>query len=271
MDATPSCGRHDDLVAYLYDECDSGERERFEAHLASCGPCAAEIDALRSVRRSLGTWAPPEAALGFRIVSDPPRGAVRWWRRAGLRPAWGLAAAAAFVAAAIALGGLDFRWQENGLVVWMGRPGAGAAPAASAAPGTLATPVAVGGPPTVRVPAAGGLPVGVRAAGRSPAVGAPAAGGPGAVRAFAAGGPGTASGPRTAGNLGMGGPAPGHDELMRRIQALIEQSERRQEQEFAARLLALAQEFDLQRREDRIRVQQEVGDLAEYLVRVSGR
>ena len=57
---------------------------------------------------------------------------------------------------------------------------------------------------------------------------------------------------------------------MRRIRTLIEQSERRQQQEFATRILALAQEFDLQRRADQMRVQQEVGALADYLVRVSG-
>ena len=67
-----------------------------------------------------------------------------------------------------------------------------------------------------------------------------------------------------------GTPEAADDALMRRIRTLIEQSERRQQQEFATRILALAQEFDLQRRADQMRVQQEVGALADYLVRVSG-
>ena len=70
----------------------------------------------------------------------------------------------------------------------------------------------------------------------------------------------------------MAGPAGGSgsgEEMLRRIQILIEESEQRQQQEFASGLLTLGQEFDLQRREDQLRVQQEFGSLAEYLVRVS--
>ena len=206
MDAIPTCDRREDLVAYLYGECDADERERFDAHLASCESCAAEVDALRSVRRSLEAWAPPETELGFRMVDDPRQREVRWWRSVGLRPAWGFAAAAAAcIVAALALGALDVRWEGGGLVVRMGRPVADGVLTASAAPG-------------------------------------------------AAGGAETAD-----------------EALMRRIRTLIEQSERRQQQEFATRLLALAQEFDVQRREDQMRVQQEVGALADYFVRVSGR
>ena len=208
MDATSTCDRRENLVAYLYGECEVEERERIEAHLSACESCAAEVDALRTVRRSLGAWAPPEAELGFRIVSDPPRRARSWWRRVSPRPAWGVAAAAACVVAAVAVGVLDFRWEGDGVVIRMGRPVAGDAVAAARASAATA------------------------AAGAREAV---------------------------------------DDALMRRVGTLIEQSERRQQQEFATRLLALAQEFDLQRQEDQIRVQQEVGALADYFVRVSGR
>ena len=220
MDATSTCDRREDLVAYLYGESEADERERLEAHLAACESCAAEVDALRSVRRSLAAWTPPEAELGFRVVSDPPRREAPWWRRVGLRPAWGLAAASAAVVAAVALGAIDFRWEGDGVVIRMGRP------AASGSVGAL-------------TPAAAPL---------------------------ASAAPQTAAAPRA-----MVAPDAGDDALMRRIRMLIEQSERRQQQEFATGLLSLAQEFDLQRREDRMRVQQEVGALADYLVRVSGR
>ena len=213
MDATSPCGRSEDLVAYLYGESEAEERERLEAHLVACEKCAAEVEALRSVRRSLATWVPPEAELGFRVVSDPPRREAPWWRRAALRPPWGLAAAAAGVVAAVALGAVDFRWEGDGVVIRMGRPSAGGSVAA-------VTPAAA----------------------------------PGVAEAT-----GTAGAPNVA-----------DDALMRRIRSLIEQSERRQQQEFATRLLALAQEFELQRREDQLRVQQDVGALTDYLVRVSG-
>ncbi|MCY4662275.1 MAG: zf-HC2 domain-containing protein [Acidobacteria bacterium] len=218
MDATSTCDRREDLVAYLYGECEAEERERIEAHLAACERCAAEVDALRSVRRSLAAWAPPEADLGFRIVSDLPRREAPWWRRVGSRPAWGVAAAAC-VAAAFVLGVLDVRWEGDGVVIRLGRAAGGGASAGVAGPAEVTGPVEV---------AASAVSV--------------AAGAPEAV----------------------------DDALMRRIGTLIEQSERRQQQEFATRLLALAQEFELQRREDQMRVQQEVGALADYLVRVSG-
>ena len=205
MDATSTCDRRRDLVGYLYGECDADERRRIEAHLVSCQSCAAEVDALRSVRRSLAAWTPPDAELGFRMVSDPPQGGVAWWRRLGPAAAWGVAASAACVVAAVAFGALDFRWEGDGVVIRMGRPVADRAVAAVA---------------------------------------------PAAAPDRAA--------PETA-----------DDALMQRIRVLIEQSERRQEQEFATRLLALAQEFDLQRREDQMRIQQEVGALTDYLVRVS--
>ncbi|MCY3846680.1 MAG: zf-HC2 domain-containing protein [Acidobacteria bacterium] len=204
MDATSICDRRGDLVGYLYGECEADERRRIEAHLVSCESCAAEVGALRSVRRSLAAWVPPDAELGFRIVSDPPRNEVAWWRRLGQARAWGVAAAAAGIVAALAVGALDFRWEGDGVVVRMGRPVADRALTAVAA-----------------------------AAPDRPA------------------------------------PEAADDVLMQRIRTLIEQSERRQEQEFATRLLGLAQEFDLQRREDQIRIQQEVGALTDYLVRVS--
>ena len=69
MDATSICDRRGDLVGYLYGECEADERRRIEAHLVSCESCAAEVGALRSVRRSLAAWVPPDAELGFRIVS----------------------------------------------------------------------------------------------------------------------------------------------------------------------------------------------------------
>ena len=66
----------------------------------------------------------------------------------------------------------------------------------------------------------------------------------------------------------------GEDELLRQIQGLIFQSERRQQQDLALWLTEFAQEFDMQRQADQQRMQQELGALegfADYLVRVSQR
>ena len=62
--------------------------------------------------------------------------------------------------------------------------------------------------------------------------------------------------------------------LLDEMRGLIAQSERRQQQELALWFTEFAQEFDIQRRADQQRVQQELGALegyADYLVRTSGR
>ena len=38
------CGDPGALVAYLYDECEPGERELIAAHITRCATCASEID-----------------------------------------------------------------------------------------------------------------------------------------------------------------------------------------------------------------------------------
>jgi hypothetical protein len=90
------CGDGQMLVAYLYDECDAGERMRVERHLESCDACVSELAELGSARQHLSVWAPPEAALGFRIVPERPAAVVpapvAWWRQP--LPAWGQAVAA---------------------------------------------------------------------------------------------------------------------------------------------------------------------------------
>ena len=91
------CGDHEALVSYLYDECASDERRVISGHVAICSACAEELIALGATREQLAMWTPPDAQLGFRIVSDAHRSNVlhppRWWRQP--MPAWTQAAAAA--------------------------------------------------------------------------------------------------------------------------------------------------------------------------------
>ena len=91
-----TCGDAQALVAYLYDECDVGERVRMERHLESCDACATELAELGGARQRLTAWTPPEAALGFRIAAERPAPVapvrVAWWRQP--LPAWGQAVAA---------------------------------------------------------------------------------------------------------------------------------------------------------------------------------
>ena len=107
------CGDGEALIAYLYDECSADERARMELHLQSCDVCATELSELGGARELLAGWAPPDAALGFRVAAEPPVLApvvpirVAWWRQP--MPVWGQAVAA------VALFGLGMAAGSRGL------------------------------------------------------------------------------------------------------------------------------------------------------------
>ena len=96
MTETNSCVEKDALIDYLYGEVDADARTRVEAHLRGCEQCADEVRELTNVRGTLETWGPPEAELGFRVVSGarPEPAPVSFFGRLRHPPAWGLAAAA---------------------------------------------------------------------------------------------------------------------------------------------------------------------------------
>ncbi len=68
MNDTFQCGDPGALVAYLYDECEPGERELIAAHITRCATCASDIDTLGATRQTLTAWTPPDMALGFQIT-----------------------------------------------------------------------------------------------------------------------------------------------------------------------------------------------------------
>ena len=248
MDRVSPCSGldNDALVAYVYGECEPGDLERVEAHLAVCCRCAAEVESYRSVRGSLQAWDAPRPSSGIRVVSE--RVALRgpWWSFA-LRPALGLAAAAGVVlGVGLALGGVDMRFVDGGFIVHVGstvQSGAEEAPAAAASG-------AVPGVAISAVPAPGTAPWSVDLALLESEL------------------------RRDLVPVEASSPPRDLDLSLEQIQGLISQSERRQQQERALLLTEFAQEIDMQRRADQQQFQQELGALegfADYLVRVSQR
>jgi anti-sigma factor RsiW len=227
------------LVAYLYNECGAGEREQVEAHLTVCPRCADEEHAFRSVRGALDTWTLSEPTLGLRIVSERDALSPSRWRL-GLRPLWGLAAAAVVVLGiGLALGGAEFRYVDDSLVFRVGRAIPMSVPTTETPAGrtdVVAPPLAELDPPwrTDLVALEDQL--------RREWAGAPVSADPHA--------------------------------LLREVQGLISESEQRQQRERALWLTEFAQEVDMQRRADRQQMQRELGALegyADYLVHVSQR
>ena len=256
------CPENEALVAYIYDECEAAERAHVERHLKTCAACAAELEGFAALRGTLREWAPPQARLGFRVVADrdaetggaPP---PAWWFGA-LRPAWGLALAATTVlVAGAAIASVEVRYGDGGFVFRMGWTGSeagderAAGMAGPAQPATGAEPATgvEGVPPwraelaalerQLRGELAAQRGAGAPAEGLAPAASVPA--------------------------------VPAGEDLLRQVRALMAESEHRQRQEFASGLMRLAQEIDLHRQADQMRMQQEMDTLADYMVRVVQR
>lgn len=227
------------LAAYLYGECDAAERAAVEAHLAICTACAQELDSLGATRSALASWRPPDAELGFRIVSDRGTRAAspavvaddqlatvlrqaRWWQKP--LPAWAQAAAAIVIFAAGGLLGM--------------RAGTPAAP----------------GPAPARVVATAPAPAAATASTVSQqdltaleqrlrremiSLRSPAAT-PAAMPASA---------------------SISDEQLIQRVRALLAESEQRQQREMSIRLTQVLRDVDMQRRMDLARIEDTFGQM----------
>ena len=251
------CPENEALVAYIYDECEPAERAHVERHLETCTACAAELDGFAALRGTLREWAPPDARLGFRVVAEGDakaagaKSAAAWWIGGGLRPAWGAALAATTVLiAGAAIAGVEVRYGDGGFVLRMGWADPGAGEALPLDGAARPEPVAAAGetPPWRAELAA------LEAQLREELLAERADVAPAGGRSLPAV-PGAA--------------IPADDDWLREVQSLMAESERRQRQEFASGLMRLAQEVDLHRQADQLRMQQEVDSLADYMVRVA--
>ncbi len=211
------CNDPELILGYVYGELPEADRRAFDAHIATCAHCRDEVAALRATRGHLAAWTPPEPDFGFRIVrgSSAPAPPARRW----LAPAWGLAAAAVLVlATAATIANVEVRYDANGLVVRTGWAGDAAAPqnAASTAPGE--TPVAL--TPEQWQSEIATVKARLREL-EAAAASRPAAGTP------------LASGPRLS-----------DAEMLRRVRELVEQGDRRQQQEFTMQIAQVVRDID---------------------------
>jgi hypothetical protein len=275
------CVSKDCLVDYLYDEAPPAERAAIEAHLAACEACRREVEGLRDVRGALARWPTPILATGFRLVADPPAARRPWWAWGG--PALPLAAAAVLVlAAAAGVANLELRYGPEGFVVRTGWPafarGGAAAPAArsgeaTAAFGesqTMAPDLAdTAGIPSVRAtstsapPSTMGRPWEADLASLADEL----------RREF------RAWREESGAALAPVSSRTSDAELLRRVQAMIDESEVRQQRNLALRVEELSRDFNLQRQADLVEIQRGFGrteaevqrarELVNYLMRVS--
>jgi anti-sigma factor RsiW len=272
--------RDEVLVAYVYGDIEPAGRAAFDAHLAKCVHCRTELAELRGVRARLGQWAPPEPLRALTRKPGPqagPRARVR--TTLAEMPAWAqVAAALVFLGVAAGLAKLDVRYDREGLTVRTGWSGSAVAQdlARNAAPGAARN-VAPG---VARDVAQDLSPAGKAAPWR------------GDLAALerqlrtefrASGAPDVAVHPASAqiGSAAANGARDG--DLLRRVRALVEESERKQQRELALRVAQVIRDVNAQREADLVKIDRSLGliqnntgveamkqrELLNYLVRVS--
>ena len=70
LNRSPYCGNPGALVSYLYNDGSPEELAAIETHVHSCDACTAELASLGDTRELLSAWSPPQTELGLTLTSD---------------------------------------------------------------------------------------------------------------------------------------------------------------------------------------------------------
>jgi hypothetical protein len=223
--------RDEALITFLYtdDAHPSGERAAFAAHLSTCVVCRDELDTLHGVRSQLAHWTPPEPNFEVeRRQRSSGRGA--WWREV---PVWAqVAAALLFLSVSAGIANLDVRYDQQGLSVRTGW----SQPRVPAAPAVASRAASPSGDAPWKADLTA-LEQQLKAEMRTARTAMPAVA-PQAqtvsVRASDA-------------------------DLTRRVRALLDESEKRQQRELALRIAELLRDVNVQRQSDLAKVNRALG------------
>ena len=246
------------LIAYVYNELAGSDRAAFESHATTCPVCRDEIRALGGVREQLAQWSPPEPAFmipgaSMTSIAGPqlargnpqsaPHSAIRNPRWKEL-PAWAqVAAALLFLGVSAGIANLDIHRDQSGLTIRTGwSRGTGSSPAvaeqgAAAAPASAAPQRTAQAQGVTREDLAA-LERQLRTEFRGVQT---------SMRPV--------SDPRPM-NVGA---ASADADLMRRVRALIEETEKRQNRELALRIGEVLRDVNAQRQADLVRIDRSLG------------
>ncbi len=211
------------LLSYLYDEIEPDDREAFDRHLVSCALCRSELNGFHDVRVELGRWSPPEPAS---LVAPRPASTVHSAGRTSWMhiPAWAQVAAATLVfGVAAGFANLEVSYAEQRLSVRTGWQHAAPAAPAPAISAMRADPVNSWRSELAALEQRLRSDLAVR---------------PVAVQAS----------------------APLVDDVsLRRVRALLQDSEQQQQREMALRFAEMAREVESQRQADLVKIDRRLG------------
>jgi anti-sigma factor RsiW len=222
MTVRNQCLAEVDLVEYLYDEGDARDAAAIAAHVATCGTCAEEVRALQATREGLQAWTPPEVADGFMVATVQPA------PRDVLRLA---------------------RWWQRPLPAWAQVAAAVVLFSAGVGLGALR---ATGADPAAGVSTAQAVAT-TSDAGATPVSSRDLAALEERLRAEMTAR--TSASPRAVASR------QDDEALLQQVQALISESERRQQQELTLRTAELVKDVDAQRRGDLARIERTFGQM----------
>jgi anti-sigma factor RsiW len=249
MSETFRCDDKEMLVAYLYEEIDAIGRREVERHLRTCAACTAEVAGLEAVRHDLAAWQPPESDLGFTIAQKPAAvlTSSRWSRMSV--PRWAHAAAAVLLlATGVAIANVQVKYNSDGLTVstgWMSQPPPAVAPTNAVSPAAMASAPAE---PKPFMPA---MDASASREDWRPALVALEQELRGELAQIKRSAPRLEA--RQASATSVDAAA-----VLRRVETMLAESEQRQRQEMATRLIQLSREFDGRRSADMMRVAQDL-------------
>lgn len=215
------------LVSYLYDELQGSERKAFQHHLVSCRDCQEEVQGLRAARSHLDSWSVPQTVLGLQVAGAAPS-------RFRVSPSWGLAAAAVLLlAVASAVANVEIKTGADGVTIRTGWGREASAPNTTAAVDAASREEVAAVQQRLREVEAS------LAAGQASAIGA------------------------TPASLSSGGSTAGAErlsdaEIVRRVRQWIAESEQRQQQMLAARLVQVMREMQAEHSTDLVRLEQAI-------------
>jgi hypothetical protein len=254
MSTLRTCPGGDALVSLLYDDFEPGAvptRDDLETHVRACATCLAEFEALGGVRAQLAAWTAPDVALGFAVVRTGTRAPLGWrqtfaaWSARGARALPAAAAAIIVLGGAMALARLDIHYDQAGLTVRTGWGHATSPGPSSPGPGgdaaALRQELASLRGEVQRLGAAQGATVA-------------------ATSAPLAGDPSPAATPVSMGTVAGGQMTAAQGAaLLRGFRQALDESELRQQQNLQLRIGEVTRDFDLQRRQDLVQVEQGFG------------
>lgn len=260
---TDICGysgdRDDTLIAYLYDEIDPPARAEFGAHLTTCAVCRDDLRALGGVRQQLARWSPPDPSFvvnaressvhSSESASRKPQSAIRtgWWREI---PAWAqVAAALLFLGVSAGVANLDVHYDSSGLTVRTGWSRAALSGAVDARTDAAQPAARTSGAVVAQNPTAASVVTPEDLAALERQLRSEFRGAQTVMR--------TASAADARTMLTSAGTADA--DLMRRVRALVDETEKRQQRELALRIGEVLRDVNAQRQADLGRIDRSLG------------